>query len=103
MFNQIYGCLQGMEGIKAYGIDKLIQIAAAQLSDQLPESREAARALAMQLQAIYVDSQVSQCEESVKLVDADSWEAFCHAKLTPLSAQAILRVTATPKEGLAMS
>lgn len=93
----------GMEGIKAYGIDKLIQIAAAQLSDQLPESREAARALAMQLQAIYVDSQVSQCEESVKLVDADSWEAFCHAKLTPLSAQAILRVTATPKEGLAMS
>ncbi|RWW88530.1 hypothetical protein BHE74_00002594 [Ensete ventricosum] len=93
----------GTEGIKAYGIDKLIQVAAAQLSDQLPESREAARALAIQLQTIYVDSQVSQSEDSVKLVDADSWEAFCHAKLTPLSAQAILRVTATPKEALAVS
>ncbi|KAI9078061.1 hypothetical protein K1719_039986 [Acacia pycnantha] len=29
----------GAEGIKAYGIDKLIQVAASQLSDQLPESR----------------------------------------------------------------
>ncbi|URE21862.1 CLASP N terminal [Musa troglodytarum] len=90
----------GMEGIRAYGIDKLIQIAASQLSDQLPESREAARTLAMQLQTIYVNSQVSPNEDSLELVDADSWEAFCHAKLTPLSAQAILRVTSTPKEAL---
>ncbi|CAL9128969.1 unnamed protein product [Musa acuminata var. zebrina] len=93
----------GMEGIRAYGIDKLIQIAASQLSDQLPESREAARALAMQLQTIYVNSHVSPNEDSLELVDADSWEAFCHAKLTPLSAQAILRVTSTPKEALVLS
>ncbi|CAL9128000.1 unnamed protein product [Musa textilis] len=93
----------GMEGIRAYGIDKLIQIAASQLSDQLPESREAARTLAMQLQTIYVNSQVSPNEDSLELVDADSWEAFCHAKLTPLSAQAILRVTSTPKEALVLS
>lgn len=95
--------LQGMEGIRAYGIDKLIQIAASQLSDQLPESREAARTLAMQLQTIYVNSHVSPNEDSLELVDADSWEAFCHAKLTPLSAQAILRVTSTPKEALVLS
>lgn len=87
--------LQGMEGIKAYGIDKLIEIAASQLSDQLPESREAARTLAIELQAIYVNSQTSLNEGSAELVDAESWETFCHAKLTPLSAQSILRVTSS--------
>ncbi|XP_074580370.1 uncharacterized protein LOC141836746 isoform X1 [Curcuma longa] len=85
----------GMEGIKAYGIDKLIEIAASQLSDQLPESREAARTLAIELQAIYVNSQTSLNEGSAELVDAESWETFCHAKLTPLSAQSILRVTSS--------
>ncbi|KAG6519685.1 uncharacterized protein LOC121967814 [Zingiber officinale] len=85
----------GMEGIKAYGIDKLIEIAASQLSDQLPESREAARTLAVELQAIYVNSQTSLNEDCAELADAESWETFCHAKLTPLSAQAILRVTSS--------
>ncbi|XP_042470817.1 uncharacterized protein LOC122053037 [Zingiber officinale] len=85
----------GMEGIKAYGIDKLIEIAASQLSDQLPESREAARTLAVELQAIYVNSQTSLNEGCAELADAESWETFCHAKLTPLSAQAILRVTSS--------
>lgn len=86
---------QGMEGIKAYGIDKLIEIAASQLSDQLPESREAARTLAVELQAIYVNSQTSLNKDSAEPVDAESWEAFCLAKLTPSSAQAILRVTSS--------
>lgn len=45
--------LQGVDGIKAYGIEKLIQLAASQLSDQLPESREAARALLLELQNVY--------------------------------------------------
>ncbi|KAG0498269.1 hypothetical protein HPP92_002576 [Vanilla planifolia] len=76
----------GSEGMKAYGISSLIQIAAAQLSDQLPESREAARALAAELQASF------ERESSV------SWEAFCQAELTALSAQAILRVTSASKE-----
>ncbi|KAK4372964.1 hypothetical protein RND71_008348 [Anisodus tanguticus] len=35
----------GVDGIKAYGIEKLIQLVASQLSDQLPKSRKAARAL----------------------------------------------------------
>lgn len=87
----------GLEGIKAYGIDKLIQIAASQLSDQLPESREAARTLALELQTVYEKSYASTSEDS-----ACSWEAFCQAKLSPLSAQAILRVTSTPKEGLVL-
>ena len=90
---------QGMEGIKAYGIDKLIQVAATQLSDQLPESREAARTLALELQTSYQESQASSPSEESE-TNTDSWEAFCQAKLSPLSAQAILRVTSAPKEGL---
>ncbi|XP_072999860.1 uncharacterized protein [Typha latifolia] len=89
----------GIEGIKMYGIDKLIQIAASQLSDQLPESREAARILALELQTLYEKSQTPPSEGAAEL-DADSWEAFCQAKLSPLSAQAILRVTSTTKDGL---
>ncbi|XP_066363355.1 uncharacterized protein [Miscanthus floridulus] len=95
-----------VQGIREYGMDKLVQIAATQLSDQLPESREAARNLALELQAFYERSQAStsdknEGEPSVSQ-DAESWEAFCQSKLSALSAQAILRVTSTtPKEGVA--
>jgi len=88
-----------MEGIKLYGIDKLIQVAATQLSDQLPESREAARTLALELQTSYRESQASSPNEDSES-NTGSWEAFCQSKLSPLSAQAILRVTSAPKEGL---
>ena len=91
---------QGIEGIKSYGIDKLVQTAASQLSDQLPESREAARVLALELQSVYEKSQASPSEDSKEVENADSWEVFCQAKLPPLSAQAIIRVTSTPKEAL---
>ncbi|KAL6661870.1 hypothetical protein ACP70R_001259 [Stipagrostis hirtigluma subsp. patula] len=96
-----------VEGIKEYGMDKLIQIAATQLSDQLPESREAARNLALQLQVFYEKSQASTSDISdgtpSDSQDAESWEAFCQSKLSALSAQAILRVTSTPKEGATVS
>ena len=91
---------QGAEGIKDYGIDKLIQVAASQLSDQLPESREAARTLLLELQNVYekfndlVPSTVSEPSEM------GSWENFCQSKLSPLSAQAVLRVTSIAREGL---
>jgi hypothetical protein len=96
--------VQDVGGIKEYGMDKLIQIAATQLSDQLPESREAARSLALELQAFYEKSQASASGENDSTLsdtpDAESWEAFCQSKLSALSAQAILRVTSTPKEGV---
>jgi len=107
--------VQDVVGIKEYGMDKLIQIAATQLSDQLPESREAARNLALELQVFYEKSQASTSDkdegEHSTSPDAESWEAFCQSKLSVLSAQAILRVTSTttkegvtsaPKEGLAV-
>jgi hypothetical protein len=96
----------GIEGIKTYGIDKLIQIGATQLSDQLPESREAARGLLLQLQIVYEQS--SEIEPTTKADELSSektclvgdepaspWETFCLSNLSRLSALAVLRVTVT--------
>lgn len=92
----------GVEGINEYGIDKLIQIAATQLSDQLPVSREAARTLLLELQIVYEKSQIltpgeNSSEEDEKV---NSWENFCQSKLSPLNAQAVLRVTNIARQGL---
>ncbi|XP_016694561.1 uncharacterized protein [Gossypium hirsutum] len=93
-------CLKGVEGIKAYGIDKLIQVAASQLSDQLPESREAARTLLLELQIVYEKSHGLSTVVSENL-EMGSWENFCLSKLSPLSAQGVLRVTTNiAREGL---
>ncbi|EOY02354.1 hypothetical protein QUC31_018212 [Theobroma cacao] len=89
----------GVEGIKEYGIDKLIQVAASQLSDQLPESREAARTLLLELQTVYVKSHDLTTTVS-EHPEMGSWENFCQSKLSPLSAQAVLRVTNIAGEGL---
>ncbi|XP_068303684.1 uncharacterized protein [Pyrus communis] len=103
----------GVEGIKAYGFDKLIQIAASQLSDQLPESREAAKILLLELHTVYDKFDdpppAAVCEHpetssaaASELPETSSWENFCQSKLSPLSAQAVLRVTSVPREGLVM-
>lgn len=89
----------GVDGIDAFGIDKLIEIGASQLSDRLPESRDAARALLLELQSAYEKSHVPESTaESEPPVTAASWEDFCQSKLSPLSAQAVLRVTNTARE-----
>lgn len=93
-------CQQGVEGIKAYGIDKLIQTAASQLSDQLPESREAARGLLLELQTVYQKFHDLSSMMVSENPEMGSWENFCHSKLSPLSAQAVLRVTNMSREGL---
>ncbi|KAI6671265.1 hypothetical protein NL676_006150 [Syzygium grande] len=91
----------GIEGIKAYGIDNLIQTAASQLSDQLPESREAARTLLLELQSVYERS--LEFTPSTTVPDSPemgSWEHFCQSKLSPINAQAVLRVTNITREPL---
>ncbi|PON33290.1 Coatomer beta subunit [Parasponia andersonii] len=90
----------GVEGIKAYGIDKLIQTAASQLSDQLPESREAARGLLLELQTVYQKFDDLSSMAVSEHPEMGSWEKFCQSKLSPLSAQAVLRVTNISREGL---
>ncbi|OIW06673.1 hypothetical protein TanjilG_04067 [Lupinus angustifolius] len=91
----------GAEGIKTYGIDRLIQVAASQLSDQLPESREAARILLIELQNVYEKVYDPTPATTVsEHPEIGSWESFCQSKLSPLSAQAVLRVTSIAREGL---
>ncbi|XP_073279325.1 uncharacterized protein [Primulina huaijiensis] len=93
----------GAEGIEEFGIDKLILIGASQLSDQLPESRDAARTLLLELQSLYEKSRILEpiADVSDKPVAA-SWEHFCQSKLSPLSAQAVLRVTSIAREGIVL-
>ncbi|PIA62061.1 hypothetical protein AQUCO_00200204v1 [Aquilegia coerulea] len=90
----------GLEGIKGYGIDKLIHVAAAQLSDQLPESREAARKLLLELQTVYEKVHIFPPAAESEHPEMDSWEHFCQSNLSPLNAQAVLRVTSITREGL---
>ncbi|GKU96935.1 hypothetical protein SLEP1_g10116 [Rubroshorea leprosula] len=97
--------MEGVEGIKTCGIDRLIQVAASQLSGQLPESRDAAQTLLLELQTVYKKSCCllsATVHEHPKL---DSWEHFCQSKISPLSTQAVLRVTNTnvAREGLFVS
>lgn len=92
--------LQGIEGINAYGIDKLIEVAVSQLGDQLPESREAARSLLLELQTMYEKSDLLSANAASDDPEVTSWECFCQSKLSPLSAQAVLRVTNIVREGL---
>ncbi|KZV36135.1 hypothetical protein F511_20267 [Dorcoceras hygrometricum] len=94
----------GVDGIEEFGIDKLIQIGASQLSDQLPESRDAARTLLLELQSAYEKSHLLETTAAVSEEPSTvSWELFCQSKLSPLSAQAVLRVTSIPREGFVSS
>lgn len=94
--------MQDIEGIKAYGIDKLIEIAVAQLSDQLPESREAARTLLLELQTMYEKFHHLSKSDVSEDAEVTSWEHFCQSKLSPINAQAVLRVTNIVREGLVL-
>lgn len=92
---------QGIEGIREYGIEKLVQAASSQLSDQLPESREAARTVLLELQTGYKKTTPVEPEEDNSV--AATWQIFCQSNLSPLSAQAVLRVTnvaGVAREGL---
>lgn len=102
--NIIFVCLKkGIEGIKSYGIDKLIQVAASQLGDQLPASRDAARTLLLELQTVYEKSNSHDLIPALPdHSELNSWEQFCQSTLSPLSAQAVLRVTNIAREGLVL-
>ncbi|CAM6120056.1 unnamed protein product [Calypogeia fissa] len=88
----------GVDGITNYGLEPLIQIAAAQLNDQLPEAREAARKLVVDLHAVHrqcsnQDQPAPKTEDDESSAVVDPWEQFCMSSLTPLTAQAVLRVS----------
>ncbi len=92
----VINIFQGVDEIKQYGLESLIQLAASQLNDRLPEAREAARKLVLDLCTAY-----QKCPDAHSVTDleaaeqpaASPWEQFCLLKLSPTTAQAVLRVT----------
>lgn len=82
----------GFEGIRSFGIEPLLQIAASQLNDQLPEARESARKLVAEVHAAYPHPSSSE-EQSDNASCQKSWDDFCNTELSPHAAQAILRLT----------
>ncbi len=92
----VINVFQGVDEIKQYGMESLIQLAASQLNDRLPEAREAARNLVLDLCAAYQkcpDAHSMTGLDAAEQPAADPWEQFCLSKLSPITAQAVLRVT----------
>ncbi|KAJ7537580.1 hypothetical protein O6H91_11G012400 [Diphasiastrum complanatum] len=85
----------GADGIKDYGLEPLIQLAVAQVNDQLPEAREAARKLIVELHAAYKQTTpvIEESDVVSTLYQQDGWEQYCLSKLSPTAANAIFRIT----------
>ncbi|KAK1279377.1 hypothetical protein QJS04_geneDACA019714 [Acorus gramineus] len=75
----------GIEGMKEFGLRKLLQISADMLNDRLPEAREAARRIAGLMYMAYTGGE----EEASP---AESWQSLCTSSLAPISAQSIIRI-----------
>lgn len=80
-----------LEGIQSVGFKALIRLAGSQVSDQLPEAREAARKLTLLLHKAFEESQAM---EGTKPEDRkDRWQSLCQSQLPVSNASAILRIT----------
>ncbi|KAH7388258.1 hypothetical protein KP509_16G066500 [Ceratopteris richardii] len=96
----------GTKGIKDFGLETLIRMGASQLNDQLPEAREAARQLIMEIreahqQQYQIPSSPSASSTSSSYSsdamftepEPEQWEQFCQRQLPPRTALAVLRAT----------
>ncbi|MCO5548393.1 hypothetical protein L7F22_001850 [Adiantum nelumboides] len=97
----------GTKGIKDFGLETLIRMGASQLNDQLPEAREAARQLVMEIreahqQQYHTPSSPSSSSTSsssssdlsyLEPEQPEQWEQFCQRQLPPRTALAVLRAT----------
>ncbi|KAF3642240.1 putative homeobox-leucine zipper protein HAT5-like [Capsicum annuum] len=79
--------------LQPYLNNKNPRIRAKASIDQLPESREAAHALLLELQNVYEKTLDMTPTEASEDPQTNSWEHFCNSKLSPSSAQVVLRVT----------
>ncbi|KAH7283113.1 hypothetical protein KP509_35G061200 [Ceratopteris richardii] len=97
----------GAKGIKDFGLEILIRMGASQLNDQLPEAREAARQLVMEIREAHqqqhqIPGSPSSSSTSSSSSDAmylepesEQWEQFCRRQLPPRTALAVLRASCT--------
>ncbi|WOL10332.1 protein FAM179A-like [Canna indica] len=80
-----------IEVIKEFGFATLLQVAAEQLNDRLPEAREAARSVILSIHGEFSnDSNLKNDEESSAA--AESWQSFCSANLPPILAQSVAKI-----------
>ena len=107
--------IQGSDGIKKYGFEPLLQMAASHLNDQLPEAREAARKLIAEIYAVYPHNNVNDIKSEVNdgnlemngnvndnklndekpgiIEEVQGWSEFCTSQLSLHAAQAVIRLT----------
>eukprot|EP00850_Spirogloea_muscicola_P007392 SM000037S13527 [mRNA] locus=s37:386306:389917:+ [translate_table: standard] len=94
-------CQQGADGLAKWGLDALVKLAGAQIADQLPEAREAARKLTLDLfQASKNLQEHASVDES--MLDGSSlngtgqnWEQLCRRMLPVTAAMALIDLTCT--------
>ena len=100
---------QGSDGIKKYGFQPLLQMAASHLNDQLPEAREAARKLIAEIYAVYPHNHVTVDDGNLEMngnvndklndekldivQEVQTWSEFCTSQLSLHVAQAVIRLT----------
>lgn len=83
----------GSGGIKNFGFQPLLQMAASQLNDQLPEARESARKLVAEVHAAYASTSSEELSDTDVATSQENWYNFCKNELPSHAAQAILRLT----------
>jgi hypothetical protein len=86
-------CVSKMEvnEMEEFGMILLAQMAADQLSDKLPEAREAARSMVNSLFEKFTWNE----EEDEEGSKQEAWKKFCEKNVTGLNAQAMIKIVAS--------
>jgi len=77
--------------MEEFGMVLLAQMAADQLSDKLPEAREAARSMVNSLFEKFTWNE----EEDEEGSKQEAWKKFCEKNVTGLNAQAMIKIVAS--------
>eukprot|EP00850_Spirogloea_muscicola_P001795 SM000007S20755 [mRNA] locus=s7:60634:62887:+ [translate_table: standard] len=91
----------GADGLAKWGLDALVKIAGAQIADQLPEAREAARKLTLEIfQASKNLQEHASVDDSMLNGSslngtAQTWEQLCRRVLPVTAAMALIDLTCT--------
>ncbi|WCJ23493.1 ARM repeat superfamily protein [Euphorbia peplus] len=78
----------GLEGMKEFGLELLLQMAANLLKDRLPEAREAARKLVTAIFEAYTEHEEQELKQ-------ESWQSFCQSNLSALDALSVAKITSS--------
>ena len=85
--------VQDSAGIVQYGLPTLLKFGSKQVSDQLPEARDSAKKIVLDLHRAYLSSHVAPTAEGNGQSVAEGWVKVCRTQLTANEATLILRIT----------